>query len=208
MLYFRNIIIFIVLATLASCLSNNKSKEDVQKFAEWEIDSLTEISPMTPVQTEGLIGTHLAQKWSLTVMVEGRHTTEFPDGSFVNAPNQSMIDKQQYIDFNKDGSFVLSITESACSELKNKIKEMFGVRYTKSGLHRGTYKCYEVLWCNSTCDGTYGVVLFDEEGRELCRYAFVFVEINGHEFTLDEVGMKDSYEADISSSISFYLHKQ
>jgi hypothetical protein len=34
MLYFRNIIIFIVLATLASCLSNNKSKEDVQKFAE------------------------------------------------------------------------------------------------------------------------------------------------------------------------------
>ena len=88
---------------------------------------MTEISPIKPVETFGLKGTHLAQKWSLTVMVEGRHTTHFPDGSSVNEPNQSKVDKQQYIDFKKDGSFVLSVTESACLELKNKIKERSSV---------------------------------------------------------------------------------
>ena len=204
--YFRNLLIFIIFATLASCQSNNSSQKEIP--AEWQIDSLTEISPMTPVETDGLKGTQLAQKWSLTVMVEGRHTTHFPDGSSVNAPNQSKIDKNQYIDFKKDGSFVLSVTESACSELKNKIKEMFGTKYTKPGLHRGTYKCYDVVWTDSTCNGSYGVVLFDEEDKELCRYAFVFVEVNDQEFTLDKVELKGTSEADISPSISFYLHKQ
>ena len=206
--YFRNIFFLIVLATLASCHSNNASHKDVPKFARWEIDSLTEISPQTPVQTEGLKGTHLSQKWSLTVMVDGTHTTEYPDGSSVTAPNESEIDRQQYIDFKRDGSFELSVTESVCSELKERIKELFGEKYTKPGLHYGTYKCYDTLWCGATCDGSYGVIIFDEGGKELCRYVFVYVEINDEEFFLDKVELKDPYKDDISSSIGFCLHKQ
>lgn len=127
MRYLINIITLCVFATLAGCcLSNEALKEDVPKFARWEIDSLIEISPMTPV-AEGVKGTQLAQKWSLTVMIEGTTKTEYSDGSYSIAPNQSEIDKQQYIDFKNDGSFVLSITETACSELKNKIQELFGI---------------------------------------------------------------------------------
>ena len=208
MCYFRKILILVVLAALAGCHSNNASQKAAPKFARWELDSLTEISPMTPVETEGLKGTHLAQKWSMTVMVDGFTSTEYPDGSSVTAPNQSEIDKRQYIDFKKDGSFELSVTESVSPELLGKIKELFGAEYARPGLHRGTYKCYDTLWSGSTCNGSYGVVLFDEGGKELCRYAFVYVEVHDEEFSLDKVEMKNPYVDDISSSISFYLYKQ
>ena len=141
-------------------------------------------------------------------MVEGCTTTEYPNGTTVISPKQSEIDREQYIDFKKDGSFELSVTESVCSELKHQIKDLFGAEYTKPGLHHGKYKCYDALWCGCTCDGSYGVVLFDEKGKELCRYAFVFVEVNDNEFSLDKVEMKNPYRDDISSSIGFFLHKQ
>lgn len=205
--YLKNIVLLFVLVALASCHSNVTSKGELPRFARWELDSLTEISPKTPV-AEGVKGTHLARKWSLAVIVEGTSTVEYPNGSIVTSPNQSKVDKSQYIDFQKDGSFELSVTESAAPELIDKIKETFGVEYTKPGLHHGTYKCYDAVWCGCTCDGSYGVVLFDEEGKELCRFAFVFVSVNGNEFSIDKVEMKDPYRDDISSSISFYLHKQ
>lgn len=205
--YFKIIVLLFVLAALASCHSNVTSKDELPKFARWELDSLVEISPMTPV-AEGVKGTYLARKWSLTVIVEGTTTTEYPDGSSITSLNQSEIDKHQYIDFKKDGSFELSITESACPELKDKIKDMFGAEYATPGIYHGTYKCYDAVWCGCTCDGSYGVVLFNEEGKELCRYAFVFVGINGDEFSIDKVEMKDPFRDDISSSIGFYLHKQ
>lgn len=207
MYYLKSIILLFVLAILASCHSNVSPKGELPKFARWELDSLTEISPKTLV-AEGVKGTYLERKWSLTVIVEGTTTIEYPNGSIVTSPNQSKVDKSQYIDFQKDGSFELSVTEAAAPALIDTIKEMFGAEYTKPGLHHGTYKCYDADWCGATCDGSYGVVLFNEEGMELCRYAFVFVGCNGDEFSLDKVEMKNPYKDDISSSIGFYLHKQ
>ena len=205
--YLKNIVLLFVLAALASCHSNVTSKGELPRFARWELDSLTEISPKTPV-SEGVKGTHLAQKWSLSVIVDGTTKTEYPGGSYTISPNHSEIDKNQYIYFKENGSFELSVTDSACPELKDKVMEMFGEEYTKPGIYHGTYKCYDAVWCGCTCDGSYGVVLFNEEGKELCRYAFVFVGINGDEFSIDKVEMKDPYRDDISSSIGFYLHKQ
>ena len=208
MRYIKTFIILIVIVALASCNSNQSYRGDMPKFARWELDSLTEISPKTLV-AEGVNGAYLEHKWSLTVIVEGTTTTEYQDGSSVTSPNQCKIDKQQYIDFKDNGFFELSITETACSELKEKVRKMFGAEYTKPGMHHGTYKCYDAVWCGCTCDGGYGVVLYNEKGKELCRFAFVYVECKGEElFSLSKVEMKDPYRDDISSSIGFYLHKQ
>ena len=192
--YLKNIVLLFVLAALASC----HSKGELPKFARWELDSLTEISPMTPV-AEGENGTHIAQKWSLSVIVK----TEYSGGSYTI----SEIDKNQYIDFKENGSFELSVTDSACPELKDKVMEMFGEKYTKPGIYHGTYKCYDVIWFTGEGARDYGAVLFDENGKELCRYAFCYGDIDG-DFGLEKVEMKNPYRDDISNSLGFYLHKQ
>lgn len=202
----KNIVLLFVLVALASCHSNVTSKGELPRFARWELDSLTEISPKTLV-AEGVKGTHLARKWSLTVIVEGTTKTEYPGGSYTISPNQSEIDKNQYIDFKENGSFELSVTDSACPELKDKVREMFGEEYTKPGIYHGTYKCYDVIWYTGEGASSYGVVLFNENGKELCRYAFCNGDLDG-DFSLDKVEMKNPYRDDISNSIGFYLHKQ
>lgn len=192
--------LFILISAFSSC---NRS---MPKFARWELDSLKEISPSTPVSTLGIKGSEITAKWFISVYAGGYTGEHFENGSSVYRPNESKLDSAQYIVFNTDGSFILS-AKNPCPEMKKELKKLFPEIHPSNDIIQGTYKCYDADWYGGECDGSYGVVLYDTQGREINRFAFSYCALDGEDFQLSSVYMKDPYRDDISSKLSFFLHK-
>ena len=144
-----SILTFIILIIAGATIAWHN--RPVPHFARWDMDSLKtkEISPLTPISVDGKVGTELARKWYFSV-------------SSLDA-----LDKEQYLSFNADGTFFLHTTESINPELKENLDAFIPSDSLADGTYSGMYKCYDVCWCGCTCDGCYGVILFDNQGNEL-----------------------------------------
>lgn len=174
-------IVVSVVLLIISCIFFYRHRP-VPKFARWEIDSLKEISPMMPVATDGKENTAIVRKWYITPRW-----------------GNTLIDKNQILSFNADGTFCLHLTKDVCTELMEELSVLFPIDFLSAGTHLGKYKCYDVNWCGCTCDGSYGVILFDNKGNEFGRYVYVYVGIDGDSFDLSKVYLNDVYKDDINT---------
>ena len=160
----------------------------VPHFARWDMDSLVtkEISPLTPISTVGKAGTELARKWYLS----------------------EVFDKGQYLTFNVDGTFYLHTTENIDAELKEKLDAFIPSDSLANGTYSGIYKCYDVCWCGCTCDGCYGVILFDNQGNELSRCAVTYCGLDNREdFGISKIVLPNPYKDDVRSVVHIDLYK-
>ena len=182
--------IFIAMC-IASC--SNKSQE-TPKFADWELDSLEILPSSTPAETYGTKGTEITQKWYITMYYKAENIVE------------SETDSTFYLEFLPNNTFALSIPEQLFPVVRENLQNMFPEEYLTLGLHTGKYTCYDAEWCGCTCDGSFGVVLSDNENNELCRCAFIYITTDATSFTLKKVIMPNPDEDVIQTDTELKLH--
>ena len=186
-------LVFSLMAVICLVSCHDKSK-DTPRFADWELDSLKAIPLSTPVETYGMMGTEITQKWYITMYYES-------DGI-----KESELDSTFYLEFHPDATFTLSIPTQVLPLVMEKLENMFPEEYLTSGMHTGKYSCYDAEWCGCTCDGSFGVVLSDNEDNELSRCAFIYITTDATSFTLKKVILPDPMEDVIQTDTELKLH--
>ena len=162
----------------------------VPRFERWDIELLKqkEISPLTPIDYMGRKDTELARKW---------YIKNYGD----------KIDKNQFLIFNADGTFYLHITDDASLQLKEELNQIIPSDSLIDGTYSGTFKCYDVLWHGGEGASSYGIILFDNNDKELSRCVVTCAMDDPNDFDLSKAYLPNPYRDDIRQTAYIELIK-
>lgn len=92
------------------------------------------------------------------------------------------------LDVGKDGCFKISLSSKISDEELHLIQGCFSERCQKGGELKGHVRCHD-NWCagGEGPDASCEVGFFDENGKYLNAFAFVYCQINDNEFTFDNL---------------------
>jgi hypothetical protein len=180
------IICMSVMSAIAICSCNNSgsnsnnqesSYESSNKIEEWTPDpDMMEISPLENMKTYGgkeIKNTALVGRWNVELRIPNDNEDSLAGIIF---------------QVNKDKKFTLTIPSSISNTQIEYLKKCFSNECKKGMTFEGTVKCYDT-WCaeGEGPDGSYAIELYDNNGKKIHSYAFVYCQINDNEFTLDEL---------------------